>query len=113
MKLTFLNHPDEFQDPPHYFEKALWPGYTLAHSSMFENEDVENGKPIQSDRSQKLNKESLSQIEREKEGLDGGIVNGLVVLEAELEEMKPRKMDDLVEEACSEIERSLKELLEI
>ncbi|KAK7458727.1 ribosylnicotinamide kinase [Stygiomarasmius scandens] len=34
-----------WRDPPHYWEKVVWPAYIRAHKDIFENEDVLNGKP--------------------------------------------------------------------
>lgn len=34
-----------WQDPPHYWENIVYPAYLEAHKDVFENGDVENGKP--------------------------------------------------------------------
>jgi nicotinamide/nicotinate riboside kinase len=31
---------DVWRDPPHYWEKVVWPAYIRAHKHMFEGEDV-------------------------------------------------------------------------
>ncbi|KAJ3575354.1 hypothetical protein NP233_g1165 [Leucocoprinus birnbaumii] len=36
---------DTWHDPPHYWEKIVWPAYIRAHQHMFEGEDVVNGSP--------------------------------------------------------------------
>ena len=33
-----------WQDPPHYWEQIVHPAYVGAHSELFEDGDVENGK---------------------------------------------------------------------
>lgn len=34
-----------WRDPPLYWENIAWPAYVAAHQNMFENGDVESGKP--------------------------------------------------------------------
>jgi len=34
-----------WQDPPHYWEQVVHPAYVEAHFELFEDGDVENGKP--------------------------------------------------------------------
>ncbi|KIO04520.1 hypothetical protein M404DRAFT_1000648 [Pisolithus tinctorius Marx 270] len=34
-----------WRDPPLYWEHIVWPGYVAAHKDMFENGDVESGRP--------------------------------------------------------------------
>ncbi|KAI0076154.1 P-loop containing nucleoside triphosphate hydrolase protein [Panus rudis PR-1116 ss-1] len=34
-----------WRDPPHYWEQIVWPAYVAAHKDIFENGDVEHGKP--------------------------------------------------------------------
>ncbi|EIN11147.1 P-loop containing nucleoside triphosphate hydrolase protein [Punctularia strigosozonata HHB-11173 SS5] len=34
---------ETWTDPPHYWEKIVWPAYIRAHKHLFENEDVVNG----------------------------------------------------------------------
>ncbi|KAJ3552993.1 hypothetical protein NM688_g3856 [Phlebia brevispora] len=36
---------DVWQDPPHYWEKIVWPAYVRAHKPLFEDEDVAKGDP--------------------------------------------------------------------
>ena len=38
-----LDDGTEFQDPPLYFDKIIWPAYRRAHANMFDNGDVEHG----------------------------------------------------------------------
>jgi hypothetical protein len=33
-------------DPPNYFSRIVWPGYVKAHQGIFEDGDVENGRPL-------------------------------------------------------------------
>ena len=35
-----------WRDPPHYWEDIVYPAYLEAHKDVFENGDVENGKPV-------------------------------------------------------------------
>lgn len=32
-----------WKDPPNCFENIVWPNYSISHSKLFENNDVENG----------------------------------------------------------------------
>lgn len=96
------------QDPPGYFDKSLWPSYLLAHESLFESKNVD-GKHLPTPKVS-LNPDYLSTIKRQSEGEKGGNVSGLVVLEAQEESGKPRDMNQLVGEACREIEKSLLQL---
>ena len=34
-----------WDDPPHYWDDIVYPAYLEAHKDVFENGDVENGKP--------------------------------------------------------------------
>lgn len=37
-------------DPPHYFERVVYPAYVEAHKHLFADEDVENGPLVDSKR---------------------------------------------------------------
>ncbi|KAK1922164.1 hypothetical protein DB88DRAFT_536240 [Papiliotrema laurentii] len=47
-----LQNPDDaaaggvWVDPPNYFSRIVWPGYVKAHQGIFEDGDVENGRPL-------------------------------------------------------------------
>ena len=63
-----------WKDPEGYFDNIVWPAYELAHKGVFKDQDVEKGEPIQAS--------------AEEEGVAGGPVAGLTVLDAD-----PRKVN--------------------
>jgi nicotinamide/nicotinate riboside kinase len=62
-----------WRDPPDYWENIVWPAYVDAHSRIFENGDVEHGKPT-------------------------GVIEGLVLLET-----LDMSMTEAVERCCQVI----------
>ncbi|KAG5220149.1 ribosylnicotinamide kinase [Salix suchowensis] len=43
VRLIRATEGDVWRDPPHYWEKIIWPAYKRAHSVLFEGEDTANG----------------------------------------------------------------------
>ncbi|KAI6111269.1 hypothetical protein F5141DRAFT_1113597 [Pisolithus sp. B1] len=70
-------------DPPLYWERIAWPGYVAAHKDMFENGDVESGRPT------------------------GDRTRGMVVLENE-----KMSTTEVVDRCCKEIAALLRALLQ-
>ncbi|KAI6017556.1 hypothetical protein PISMIDRAFT_678292 [Pisolithus microcarpus 441] len=71
------------RDPPLYWEHIAWPAYVAAHKDMFENGDVESGRPA------------------------GDRTRGMVVLENE-----KMSTTEVVDRCCKEIAASLRALLQ-
>ncbi|KAG6378371.1 hypothetical protein JVT61DRAFT_14096 [Boletus reticuloceps] len=68
-----------WRDPPMYWEHIVYPAYIEAHQDMFENGDVENGKPT------------------------GQRVPGLVVIEP-VKRWAEMSIDDIVRCCCDVLE---------
>ncbi|KAK0528264.1 ribosylnicotinamide kinase [Tilletia horrida] len=120
-----------WQDPPGYYDNIVWPAYVLAHKGMFENEDVENGAlrpaPLPEEypndsfngsaSTEGTTKDPAYASAVAKEGLPGGPVRGLVILDERHEDAVATQsgspptqavpMAKMVERACAEIERVL------
>lgn len=48
IRLTVLFQPEGswWQDPPGYWDDIVWPAFIKAHRKMFQNNDIEHGKPF-------------------------------------------------------------------
>ncbi|KDN47334.1 P-loop containing nucleoside triphosphate hydrolase protein [Tilletiaria anomala UBC 951] len=93
-----------WQDPPGYFDKAVWPAYVEAHRHLFAGGDVEHGAPAATALEE-------GQCEGQDDGQPGGTFPGLVVLDGgdkrEDNADGGKSMRTMVMVACEHVEREL------